>query len=486
MIKPSVLIIEHDEENLSLVSDALKDCGCENIYAQRDSRLVMQFLNEIPHVDLIFLGLDMPYLRGQNLLAHLASSFPTLPVIIMTTYEHIETAAACTRQGAFYYIVKPLNPQAIASVTQRALSAMSPKPIRRIESDSQTEVPREEIKNPEAFSEIITKSQTMSRIFMSIENIAVTEHPILITGETGVGKELAAETIHKVSKRKGRFVPVNVAGLDENMFSDTLFGHRRGAFTGAMSDRKGLVESAAEGTLFLDEIGDLPMGSQVKLLRLLQQKEYYPLGADRTTKSNARILTATNQNLEDAVKEGRFRSDLYYRLRTHSIHLTPLRERKEDIPLLLRHFVQKYCNMYERSVPYIPTELDVLLRNYHFPGNIREFESMVTNAMTHSQGTTLSLQTFKDYIFNNPESSDKIEKGVDIRGNRKKVRFGETLPTLKEVSWLLIQEAMHRADNNQSIAAQMLGISQQALSKRLRGAETSENTDIFKIETKNS
>lgn len=303
-------------------------------------------------------------------------------------------------------------------------------------------------------------------------------------GETGVGKELAAETIHKVSGRSGRFVPVNVAGLDENMFSDTLFGHKRGAFTGAITDRKGLVESASEGTLFLDEIGDLPMGSQVKLLRLLQQKEYYPLGADRTSKSNARILTATNQNLEKAVKEGRFRSDLYYRLRTHSIHLSPLRDRKEDIPLLLRHFVKKYCDENNRSNPYVPTELDVLLRNYHFPGNIREFESMVTNAMTHSNGTTLSLQTFKEYIFSEPEAIEETGK-QDIRGNKRKVSFGETLPTLKEVSWLLIQEAMHRADNNQSIAAQMLGISQQALSKRLRGFETSENSDIFRIESNN-
>jgi PAS domain S-box-containing protein len=230
-----------------------------------------------------------------------------------------------------------------------------------------------ELENKAAFSPIITKSKKMRAIFQYIESVAKSVNPVFMTGETGVGKELLARSVHQASGLKGEYVAVNIAGLDDNVFSDTLFGHRKGAYTGADKDREGLIVRAKGGTLLLDEIGDLSETSQVKLLRLLEDKTYYPLGADMPDKSNARIIACSNQDIERLIEEGGFRKDLYYRLCTHHIHIPPLHDRLEDIPLLLDHFLEEASASLNKNKPSIPSELVILLSNYNFPGNVREW-----------------------------------------------------------------------------------------------------------------
>ncbi len=330
----------------------------------------------------------------------------------------------------------------------------------------------DKIKKPEAFAENITSNKEMLTIFLYIESIAQTSQPVLITGETGVGKELIAGSIHSLSGLKGRFITVNVAGFDDNLFSDALFGHIKGAFTGADKARRGLVEKASGGTLFLDEIGDLNPVSQVKLLRLLQEGEYLPLGQDEPKKTDVRIVAATNKDLWELQKAGKFRNDLNFRLRIHHIHVPPLRERKDDIPLLVDHFLGEVTRTLKKKKPALPKELFKLLETYSFPGNVRELQAMVFDAVSRHKARILSLKVFKSHIAR--EQKDRIvptEKGLE---ETALLTFSGKLPTIKHTTQLLVDEALKRADGNQSIAAGMLGISHQALSKRLK----SKNSEI--------
>ena len=322
------------------------------------------------------------------------------------------------------------------------------------------------LENPQAFSEIITHNERMLLVFKYIESIAPSSQPILITGETGVGKELIARSIHTLSKLKGSFAAVNVAGLDDNVFSDTLFGHIKGAFTGADQDRRGLIERALGGTLFLDEIGDLNPASQIKLLRLLQEGEYLPLGQDEVEQTNVRIVASTNENLWPLQRNGKFRKDLNFRLRTHHIHMLPLRERMDDIPLLVGHFLEKSADALQKKVPTPPKELYELLATYSFPGNVRELESMIHDAVSIHSAKMLSLDSFKLHITRTQENLKDITT-VDPE-HPLPVTFGEKLPTIKQAAQMLVTEAMKRANGNQTLAANLLGISRQALSKRIK------------------
>jgi len=324
------------------------------------------------------------------------------------------------------------------------------------------------LENPRAFSEIVTNNERMLLDFKYIESIAPSSQPILITGETGVGKELIARSIHTLSKLKGRFQAVNVAGLDDNVFSDTLFGHIKGAFTGADQDRRGLIERAVGGTLFLDEIGDLNPASQVKLLRLLQEGEYLPLGQDEVEQTDVRIVASTNEDLWSLQRKDKFRKDLNFRLRTHHIHMPPLRERKDDIPLLVRHFLEKSANALKKKVPTPPKELFELLATYSFPGNVRELESMIHDAVSIHSAKMLSLDSFKLHI---TRAQENLKEITEMKPEFPlPVTFGEKLPTIKQATQMLVTEAMRRANGNQTLAANMLGISRQALSKRIKSS----------------
>ncbi len=324
----------------------------------------------------------------------------------------------------------------------------------------------DKLKHPEAFAEILTKNAEMLAIFRYVESIAKACQPVLVTGETGVGKEMIAKAIHKLSRVRGNLVIVNVAGLDDNMFSDTLFGHARGAFTGAEQNRRGLVEQAAKGTLFLDEIGDLSPASQVKLLRLIQESEYLPLGQDEPKYTDANILTATNEDLWQLQRAGKFRKDLNFRLRTHHIHLPPLCERMDDIPLLVDQFMEEAAKALKKRKPTPPKELFTLLRTYSFPGNIRELRAMIFDAVSRHKSKILSLDVFKAHIAREQESRVRpLEPEVDEASPFKHMK---DLPIIKQSTRMLVKEAMRRSNGNQSIAAGMLGISQPALSKRLK------------------
>ena len=312
-------------------------------------------------------------------------------------------------------------------------------------------------------SRIITRDEHVKALLLSVEGMSRTSSPILITGETGVGKDLFARAIHGLSGRRGDFIPVNVAGIDDALFADLLFGHRRGAFTGADQPLKGLLERAAGGTLFLDEIGDLSALSQTKLLRLLESGEYFPVGADMAYLSDARIVVATNRDIELMVERDMFRKDLYYRLHVHHITVPPLRERRGDIPLLLEHFLLEAARELGKKPPTVPPGLVPILEAHSFPGNVRELRAAVINAMSGHSGGVLSLEPFRSLL-----SDGKTAAGDPPYA----IAFGARLPTIKQATDALVSEALRRSGNNQSTAARLLGISQQALSSRLRNQAT--------------
>ena len=320
--------------------------------------------------------------------------------------------------------------------------------------------------HPDVFSDIVTQNPAMDMIFRKVELVAASALPVLITGETGVGKEKIAAAIHQLSGRPGKFVKTDIAGVDDQMFSDMLFGHEKGAFTGANSARQGLIEQASGGTLFLDEIGDLRMESQHKLLRVLQDGEYYPLGMDKAKTCDVRVITATNRTIEFLTSGGTFREDLYFRLRSHHVHLPPLRERKGDIPLLVSHFLKQSAAALNKKTP--TPELFTILRTYHFPGNIRELEAMVHDAVSQHEGGVLSTRAIREMIDEDtsaPHGDAAHEASADSFADG--LSGFQEFPTLKEMEQLMIAEALKRADGNQTVASRLLGLSRRSLNNGL-------------------
>ena len=331
-----VLLVDDEEQFLLSASFTLSSAGINNIVECQDSREVIQQLAD-QDFELIVLDMLMPYVSGSELLPKITQDYADIPVVIITAVTELETAVECMKSGAFDYLVKPVDDERLVTCIQRAIEF---REMRNENTLLKQYLLSDRLEHPEAFSAIITQNNTMRSIFQYVEAIAGTSLPVLITGETGSGKELIARAIHDVCGRTGEFVPVNVAGVDDTLFSDTLFGHKRGGFTGADRDRKGLIEQASGGTLFLDEIGDLSLESQVKMLRLLQEGKYYPIGSDMPKLTDARMVVATNKDIDAMQRTGQFRKDLYYRLQAHHIHIPPLRERREDIDLLVEHFLQ--------------------------------------------------------------------------------------------------------------------------------------------------
>jgi DNA-binding NtrC family response regulator len=458
-----ILIVDDEASILMAIDTTLQMAGIGNTITCRESRDVMGLLADTP-VEMLLLDLNMPHMDGHRLLDEIQREYPDIPVIVVTGAVDVETAVRCIKAGAFDYIVKPVEADRLITAVNRALSFQE---LKRENQSLRRHMLQDDLTEPQAFANIITVDPKMQAIFRYAASIASTAQPVLIQGETGVGKELIARAIHRLSGLKGKFIAVNAAGLDDTVFSDTLFGHAKGAFTGADTVRAGLIEQADGGTLFLDEIGDLTPASQVKLLRLLQEGEYFALGSDPPRQSNARIITATNQHLPTLLKEGRFRKDLNYRLQTHRIDIPPLRERIGDVPLLLDHFVATAARQLKKPKPETPETLGSMLTTYGFPGNVRELESMVFDALSrHSQGL-LSLESFTSHIHREQGCGDSPATGETLPAPSS-IRFSQTLPTIKEATQLLVQEAIRRAGGNQTQAAAMLGISQQALSKRLR------------------
>jgi len=458
-----VLMVDDEAQALNSFEMVLRSASMNHIIRCQDSRHVMAIFSS-QEIEVMMLDLSMPHVSGEELLSMVAKDYPEVPVIVITGSNDVDTAVACMKTGAFDYMVKPVEKSRLISGVKRAIEL---RELQRENKLLRFHVLSDQLEHPEAFSEIITNSPVLRSIFQYIESISMSPQPVLITGETGVGKELVAKAIYKLSQRKGAFVPVNVAGLDDNVFADTLFGHRKGAFTGADQPRSGLVEEASGGTLFLDEIGDLSPTSQVKLLRLLQDGEYFPLGSDVGKRSDARVVVATNQDIQALQESGKFRKDLYYRICAHSIHIPPLRERREDLLILVDHFLEKASETLCKKKPTPPNELFTLLSTYHFPGNVRELQSMILDAVSSHKSRKLSMDVFRSYIRQKQPSLDMDSKQL-LQGQNVLVCFAERLPTLKQAEQLLISEAMKRASGNQAIAAQMLGITRQALNKRLK------------------
>jgi DNA-binding NtrC family response regulator len=433
--------------------------GITDVITCHDSRDVMALLSR-HRIGIVLLDLTMPHLSGEDLLKMIGEQFPETIVIICSGMNQIETAVKCMKQGAFDYLVKTSEENRIITVIQHAIRLIE----MRLENREMTQsFLSNTLRNPEAFESIITINKNMRTIFQYVEAVAKSNQPLLVTGESGVGKGLIVNATHQLSGCKGALVSVNVGGLDDTMFTDTLFGHVKGAFTGAEQPRNGMVEQAAQGTLFLDEIGDLSIASQVKLLRLLQEGDYFPLGSDRPKRLNARVIASTNQDIASKQAQGDFRNDLFFRLRTHHIHVPSLRDRKEDIPLLLDYFLEEASDTLGKEKPRYPLELVPLLEQYDFPGNIRELRSMVFDAVAQSPANTLSIKQFKK--ISSPQGRSGSLQRTDAANVFERV---EALPTIHQAVGLLIAEAMKRARGNQSIACRFLGISQPALSKRLK------------------
>ncbi|HKJ05656.1 MAG TPA: sigma-54 dependent transcriptional regulator [Geopsychrobacteraceae bacterium] len=455
-----ILLVDDEQAWLHSMSLTLAtQAGLDNLILCTESNKVRELVAQ-EEFSLVLLDLTMPHPAGEDLLTLLQEEHPELPVIILSGINQLERAVDCMRLGAFDYYVKTEERKRIVSGVQRAL--------RMRELQQENELLRQGIiehhlKHPDAFEHFLSQDAKVYAVFHYLEAVASSTQPVLITGESGTGKELAARAVHNLSRPEGPWVAVNVAGLDGTVFSDTLFGHTAGAFTGAVRARKGMIEEAAHGTLFLDEIGDLSPESQVKLLRLLQENEYHPLGSDRTRRSSARIVVATNRDLAKRMEAGHFRRDLYYRLTTHHAHLPSLRQRPDDLPLLLRHFLQEAADSLGRTVPTPPAELPVLLSTYHFPGNVRELRSMVFDAVSLHRSGKLSMQSFKDAI-----GRQQVQTSEQEVNTKPKLTFSHTLPTLDEATTLVVEEAMSRSQGNQTIAAAMIGISRPALNKRLK------------------
>ena len=451
-----VLLVDDEETWLRSFSLALKSHGIDNIICCQDSSEVPSIL-ATTEVEVMAVDLAMPGMSGEELIVEVGRTHPDVPVLVITGMGQVETAVQCIKRGAFDFFVKTNDKSSLVSGIRHAIEI---RELRRENSGLRTRFLQDTLERPEAFAPIVTCSKAMRSIFQYIEAIAHSTQPVLITGESGVGKELVARVIHDLSGRQGEFIPVNVAGLDDNIFADTLFGHKKGAFTGADRARPGLVENARAGTLFLDEIGDLPHASQVKLLRLVQEREYLPIGSDVTRKTDARIIAATNVDPAALGESERFRSDLYYRLRAHHVHLPPLRERREDIPLLVDHFLRQACQ--QRRKPVAPPELFPLLMGYPFPGNIRELQFLILDAVSCTTGETLDIGRIREHVAEHHDDASAARPGEGAG-----VQFGPELPTLKRVCAELVMEAMRRTGGNQAMAAGMLGVSRQALNKRL-------------------
>ncbi|MFZ4437111.1 MAG: sigma-54-dependent transcriptional regulator [Syntrophales bacterium] len=455
-----VLLIDDEHQAITSMTQTLLAAGINNTISCGDSRNVIPLVAS-RDIELALLDMNMPFITGEELLEVLARDFPDVPIVIVTGIQEIDTAVRCLKLGAFDYLVKPVERGRLMASVHHSLE------LRRLKRENSTLKKRifpGSLEHPEAFTGILTNNTSMHAVFQYCEAIAPSGLPVLITGETGVGKELIARAIHTLSERSGAFVSVNVAGLDDSLFSDTLFGHRKGAFTGADESRQGLVVRASGGTLFLDEIGDLSSVSQVKLLRLLQESEYFPLGADVPKEANVRVIAATNRDVKELKqKGGKFRQDLFYRLCTHHVQIPPLRERMGDLPLLCEHFLAEASSNVHKTIPGQLDTLLVGLLSYDFPGNIRELQSLIHNAVSSQSFDNLSEKK-KPSLYSGMQLSEKTADNLIFTG---------TLPSLERAGAMLIDEAMRRSGGNQSLAARMIGISRQTLIRYLKKEQNS-------------
>jgi len=396
--------------------------------------------------DAVITDITMPGMSGMDVLAKIRLRDPRLPVIIITAYGTIESAVEAMKQGAFDYVTKPFNRDELRLTLDKALR------MTRIEREN-VEL-RAEIKGRYRFDGIIGSSEKIRAVLEIAGRVAASDASVLITGESGTGKELLAKGIHFNSRRaEGPFVAVNCAAIPENLIESELFGHVRGAFTGAVKDKEGKFELADGGTLFLDEIGDLRIDLQAKILRALQERQVDRVGGGLPIPVDVRVIAATNKDIERAVKDGKFREDIYYRLSVIAIHMPPLRERKDDIPLLVRHFINKFNK--DSDVRIDPEAVDVLTA-YGWPGNVRELENSIERASVLRRGDTITRAELPDKLGKEKASVENIILNLPDEGI-----------SLEDLEKNLIIKALEKHKGNQTKAAEYLGITRPTLIYRM-------------------
>jgi two-component system response regulator AtoC len=448
-----VLIIDDEENMRYMLQLTLENEGYE-VDLACDGKEGIEKINQFPF-DFIICDVKMPRVSGLEVLAFVMESSPNIPVIMISAYGTIDTAIQAMKQGSYDYVMKPFKQDEILLTLKKA------EERERLRRENQ--FLRQEVEKRYSFENIIGKSSQMQEIFKKIEKITDYKSTVLITGESGTGKELVARAIHYVGTRKQySFIPVNCGAIPHDLLESELFGHVKGAFTGAINHKAGLISEANNGTLFLDEIAELPLDLQVKLLRVLQESEIRRVGDTRTVKVDVRVIAATSQNMLEAVEQGMFRKDLYYRLNVVPLHIPPLRERREDIALLTRHFIKKHSQEMGKDIQDISPEAMKLLLECEWRGNVRELENALERAIVMTEGDTITTEYLPADLFK--AESDILLKIPESRISLKEVMQEITQMTEKE----LILRALRQTENNRTKAAQLLQISHRALMYKLK------------------
>ncbi len=449
---PANILILDDEQNYLLILEAMLSDEGYTITALSDPETGLAYLDE-SEVDLVITDMKMPKLTGQDVLEHVKKNFPYIPVIIMTAFGSIESAVEAMKIGAFDYITKPFaNEELLLSVTKAAQFAKAQQENRQL---------REQIKDRYSPSNIIGRSKPMLHVFDMISKAAPGSSTVLITGESGTGKELVAQAVHQASPRCDKpFVSVNCMAFNAGVLESELFGHEKGSFTGAVALKRGRFEAADQGTLFLDEIGEISHDMQVKLLRVLQEKTIERVGGGEPIKVDIRIVAATNKNLKEAVEKGEFREDLYYRLNVVSIEMPPLRERREDIPFLVDHFLATYSADNNKEFEgFAPAAMDYMTA-YEWPGNVRQLQNVVERCVVLSSGIVIETEDLPAEI---KDEEAQFKSAVDLLP--AKLNLADTLDKIEAT---LVRRALVASNFVKVDAAEMLGISKSLLQYKLK------------------
>lgn len=433
-----ILIVE-DEKNQRILLKKILESEKYIVEEAEDGNKAIDKFKQIDF-DIVLLDQRLPDINGIEVLKKLKYINPIIPVIIVTAFANVKDAVNAMKEGAFNYLTKPVDPDEISLILKNAAETLFLK-RENIEL-------RESLREKYRYDKIVYTSGAMEEVMSEVMRASKSEANVLITGESGTGKELVAGAIHNLSKRKeNNFIIAHLAALPETLIESELFGHEKGAFTGADKRRVGKFEFANGGTVFLDEIGELPQSTQVKLLRIIQEKKIVRLGSNEEISVDVRIICATNKDIDDEVKKGNFREDLYYRLNVIRIHVPSLRERKEDIPLLIDHFIRIYSEKENKRISGITDEAMKIILKYNFPGNIRELENIVERAIVFSRG---------EYI-------TKEDLPVSIIQRSQKIVGGKLNETIEQIEQEMILEALNKNNWNQTKSATNLGISERVL-----------------------
>ena len=448
----TILIVDDEKNYTAVLSAVLEEEGFETLTANSGQEALQ--LCEKEEISLVLSDMKMPAMDGLELLEKIKKKAPDMPVIIMTAHGTVDKAVEAMQKGAYTFILKPFENERLVMYAHKALE------LQRLVNDNRRL--QDEVESQYSFDNIIGKSQPMQNVFKTIRKVGPTAATVLIEGESGTGKELVAKSIHFNSPRRNRsIITVNCAALAENLLESELFGHEKGAFTGAIVRKKGRFELADGGTVFLDEIGELSLNLQVKLLRVLQEKTIERVGGTSPIRVDIRIIAATNRSLKDEIEKGRFREDLFYRLNVVRIELPPLKQRPEDIRLLINHFVSKYGTLRpsESVVPKIDAEVERAFYAYHWPGNVRELENIIERVMVLCSGPTITMDDLPN------EFRDNLHNTLHLDAIPADAQLYDTLAMVEKK---MIERAMHMTGNVQTRAAEILGIGKSGLNQKLK------------------